>query len=721
MRPLPRSLMARALVAGGALFLLAGCRPTETIDKRAPQRVKTVVLAETDYEPALTLTGEVRAQFQTDVSFRVSGRILARSAEVGDHVAVGQVLAKIDPQEQNADVAAAQAVLDSANAQLRQVSATFDRQKELIAKGFTTRRDYDQAEAAWRAAKASVDSAVAQLGVAQERLGDTELKAPVPGVITARNIEAGQVIQAAQPAFSIAQDGPRDAVFNVYNTLAAAGGRVSPDVKIILLADPKVVVDGNVREVSPTVDATNGTIRVKVGLIDPPPAMNLGAPVRGVAHIEPRKVIALPPRALSEKGGAPAAWILDPKTNTVSLRNFAIDRYATDWIIVADGLKAGETVVADGSQLLRPGETIVPDEASAQASPVAPPSGASAPTTERSQPNAAAAPLVRPVLSVVVKPSLGGAVVFAGSIEPRYSAVLGFRILGRIVARKVDVGDIVRKDDLLAALDSTSLELGVRQAVAGVVNAQAQLTNAAATEARQRALVEGNNAAQSQLDTARMGMETAQAAVAQAQASLAKAQEQLGYAQLHADFDGVVTAVDADVGQVVSPGQKVVTLARPDVREAVVDVPDDLANSLTAAARFEVKSELNETVTAIGQVREVAPQADAATRTRRVRITLESPPDGLRLGSTITAKLVNGAKPRIELPASAILEAAGKTSVWVVDPRAGTVSLQDVSIAAHGDRVEVLSGLSEGARVVTAGVHSLAAGQAVRAFEGDRS
>jgi RND family efflux transporter MFP subunit len=365
MRPLPRSRAARALVAGAAVLSLAGCQPTQTADRREPQRVKTVVLAETDYEPELTLTGEVRAEFQTDVSFRVTGRILSRSAEVGDHVEVGQILAKIDPQEQNADVASAQAVLDSANAQLRQVASTYDRQKELIAKGFTTRRDYDQAEAAWRAAKASVDSAAAQLAVAQERLGDTELKAPVPGLITARNIEAGQVIQAAQPAYTIAQDGPRDAVFNVYDTLVG-GGRVSPEVKIILLASPNVTVQGKVREVSPTVDMTNGTIRVKVGLIDPPAAMTLGAPVRGVAHIRPRKVIALPPRALSELGGKPAVWILDPKANTVSLRNFAVARYATDWIIVADGLTTGEIVVADGSQLLRPGETVAPVDGGAK-------------------------------------------------------------------------------------------------------------------------------------------------------------------------------------------------------------------------------------------------------------------------------------------------------------------------------------------------------------------
>jgi membrane fusion protein, multidrug efflux system len=210
-----RNSLARA-VAGSAILLgLGGCQPAKAPDSKVAPRVGTITLALTDYEPNVRLTGEIKPQFESDVSFRVSGRILQRGVDVGDHVVPGQTLATIDPQEQNADVAAAQAVLDSASAQLRQVGATFDRQKELLAKGFTTRREYDQAEAAARAAQASVDSAAAQLAAAQERLGDADLKAGVAGLVTARNVEAGQVVQAAQAAFTIAQDGPRDAVFNV--------------------------------------------------------------------------------------------------------------------------------------------------------------------------------------------------------------------------------------------------------------------------------------------------------------------------------------------------------------------------------------------------------------------------------------------------------------------------------------------------------------------------
>ena len=328
---------------------------------------------------------------------------------------------------------------------------------------------------------------------------------------------------------------------------------------------------------------------------------------------------------------------------------------------------------------------------------------------------------VRPVLSVVAAPTLARSATFAGSIEPRYSSVLGFRILGRLIARNANVGDAVTKGAVLAALDPVSLELAVRSSLAAVANAQAQLANASANETRQRTLFEQNNAAQAQFDAARMGAETAEAAVTQAQANLNKAQEQLGYAQLHADFDGVVTAVDAEVGQVVAPGQKVVTLARPEVREAVVDVPDDLASRLAEGAHFDVALELNPLVKTPGLVREIAPQADAATRTRRLRLALDNPPDAFRLGATVTATLASGAAPHIELPSSAILKADGKTSVWVVDPVALTVSLRAIAIGAEqGGSAQIADGLAAGTRVVVAGVHSLKEGQQVRVLEGDQ-
>jgi RND family efflux transporter MFP subunit len=185
---------------------------------------------------------------------------------------------------------------------------------------------------------------------------------------------------------------------------------------------------------------------------------------------------------------------------------------------------------------------------------------------------------------------------------------------------------------------------------------------------------------------------------------------------LYTDFDGVITAWHAETGQVVSPGEQVVTLARPEVKEAVVDVPAGLAETLPADTTFTVTSQLDPSVSTTGHIRELAPQADAMTRTRRVRLTLGTLPPAFRLGSLVTVALTNDTPRELtELPASALLDEGGKTSVWIVDPESRRVSLREVHVLAREERtITVDSGLKAGERVVTAGVHSLKPGQDVK-------
>lgn len=331
------------------------------------------------------------------------------------------------------------------------------------------------------------------------------------------------------------------------------------------------------------------------------------------------------------------------------------------------------------------------------------------------EPRPPEAPAPRPVLSAVVAPEAARVVGFAGTVEPRYRSDLGFRVLGRIIARDVNVADTVKKGQRLAALDPVSYQLGVRSAEADLASATAQLENAASAETRQRKLREQNVATEAQFEAARQARESAQAGVTRARANLDKAREQLGYTELRADFDGVVTAVETQLGQVVQPGQAVVSVARPDIREAVVDLPESVGRGLAPGARFEVALQLDPTVRASGAVREIAPRADPTTRTIRVRITLDRPPASFRLGTTVTASVTAEAPPGIELPAAALLERDGKTLVWVVDPGTRTVSTREVRVAARdGGSVRVLAGLDPGTRVVIAGVNSLSPGQAVR-------
>ena len=308
-----------------------------------------------NYTPKVTLTGEISARVQSDLSFRVGGRIIERKVEVGAHVEAGDELARLDPKVQQADVEGAIAGVQSAEAKLRQVTSNFERQQELLKTGFTTQRDYDQAEQEYRSAQALLDSAKAQLSTARDNLAQTVLRAPSPGIITARNMEIGQVAQAGQAVFALAQDGPRDAVVNVQESIITRHPK--EDIEIALVSDPKIKARGEVREVSPALNQA-GAVRVKIAILKPPPEMTLGAAVSVSAHAQEREMAVLPWSALYSDGGKPAVWVVDPKTKEVALRRIGIEAYGNSDIVIREGLRPGDLVVTVGTQLLRPAQRV---------------------------------------------------------------------------------------------------------------------------------------------------------------------------------------------------------------------------------------------------------------------------------------------------------------------------------------------------------------------------
>jgi RND family efflux transporter MFP subunit len=321
---------------------------------------------------------------------------------------------------------------------------------------------------------------------------------------------------------------------------------------------------------------------------------------------------------------------------------------------------------------------------------------------------------VRPVLSTVLKPAATDGTMAVGTIQPRYETNLGFRVLGRLVARPVNVGDLVAEGQTIAAIDPTALELAVQSAKADLSKSEAALENAIGTEQRKAILIRTDATTKQTLDDAEQVRAGAEASTARARANLAKALEQLGYAELKADFAGVVTAASAEVGQVVAPGQSLVTVARLDAREAVVDLGADFPGPLTLGLPFTVALQLLPAVQVKGQIREIGPQADQATRSRRVRIALSDPPESFRLGSTITAKPSSGQSPVLRVPESAVLKQGGETFVWIIDAATGTVSRRKVSLAEDETGLRVTGGLAAGTRIATAGIHSLTDGQQVR-------
>lgn len=351
----PRCKIRVSLIAAclAAPFLMAASPP----DEDGLLRVRVAEARRTALAEEVVFSGDIEPQAQVNVAFRTNGKVAKRLVEVGDHVTADQVLAELEPLTQRANLDNARAAVSSAEAQLTQAKLTFERQKQLLSGGYTTRSTYDNAEQDLRTAQAAVESSKAALGTAQEQLTYTELRAGVPGIVTRRDFEVGQVVQSGQTVLVLAQDGPRDAVFNVYEALTARPP-ADASIEVSLQSDPSVKTKGRVREISPTVDASSGTVRVKIGLESTPPAMSLGSVVVGRGRFIPHDVVVLPWSALYRYEGDPAVWIYDPAKRTVAVRKVAIDRYGPNIITLKSGVSEGEQVVVAGIQFLRPGQKV---------------------------------------------------------------------------------------------------------------------------------------------------------------------------------------------------------------------------------------------------------------------------------------------------------------------------------------------------------------------------
>lgn len=350
-------------IAVGAI-LLVSCGDEHDVAEKAPRHVEVVVAAEKQLSRGSTITGEVHARVQTDLSFRVNGKIIARSVDVGSRVVAGQVLARLDPQEQKADLEIAKANLGSAKAQEQQAQLAFDRQTRLFEAQVTTRMALDKAQETLLTAKGNTRAAEANLDAARDTLSYTELRAEADGVITARNAEVGQVAQATQAVFTLAHDGPRDAVFDVYESLFLGDG-LDGRVKVSLLAGAPVSTLAEIREIAPTVDTSTGTVKIKVGLSEDT-VMPLGAAVAGHFSLKAGRAIALPWSAIASEAGRPAVWVIDPKTSRIHTRPIVVAGYQTGGLAVKQGLNTGDIVVATGTKFLTRNETVAYTKENAQ-------------------------------------------------------------------------------------------------------------------------------------------------------------------------------------------------------------------------------------------------------------------------------------------------------------------------------------------------------------------
>lgn len=345
-------LAAVALVAASA----AGCHKS-TPPAAEARPVRTVVIDRRAEGETVSLTGQVRAKDQVSLAFRLDGRTIERLVNVGDVVTAGQVVARLDPQNEENSLRSAQAALSSAEAVLAQTRLAFWRQQELLKGGSTSRAKFDEAQQNFLTAQAQVDSARAQLRIAQDRLSYTILVADAPGAVTAVGAEPGEVVHAGQMVVQLALQGGRDAVFDVSEQIIRTSPR-DPLVEITLTDDPRVKALGRVREVAPQADPATRTFQVKVGIIDPPETMRLGSTVTGSMKLPAPPGVEIPASALTEANGRPAVWVVDPRSRTVSLRNVDVLRYDPATVVISQGLETGEIVVTAGVQTLHPSQKV---------------------------------------------------------------------------------------------------------------------------------------------------------------------------------------------------------------------------------------------------------------------------------------------------------------------------------------------------------------------------
>ena len=326
----------------------------------------------------------------------------------------------------------------------------------------------------------------------------------------------------------------------------------------------------------------------------------------------------------------------------------------------------------------------------------------------------AASQAVRPVRTVTVELQEGGEKVsLTGEIQPRYQADIGFRVNGKILERPVDVGTQVKKGDLLARLDPQQYRQDFEVAKAEVAAAEAEVTRSQAQEYRQRELLKNGNTTRVQYDQALKTFKTAQAQLDSAQAKQIQASENLGYADLKADNDGVITAIGADAGQVVSAGQMVVRLAQPGEREGVFNIGEGAFKTRPKDPTVTVHLVSNPEIETAGKVRYVSPQADPATRTYTVRVSLPDAPPQMRLGANVVGTVTLDQGQTVSIPGSALFQKDGKPAVWLVE-KDKTVQLKPITVQRYqGDSVVVGDGLAQGDVVVTAGVQKLLPGQKV--------
>ncbi len=338
------------------LLALAGCKPEEVpVEDRL---VRTIVVDPKPIGEDRHAIGEVKPRYESDLSFRVAGKVLSRLVDVGAWVKRGDTLATLDTQDFQNRLRSAEAEVSSAEASLVNARGIEGRQAKLLKGGWTPKANYDNALQSLQAAEARLKAAKANLDLARDQLNYTTLKADFDGVITAVGAEPGQNVDAGQMVVKLARPDDKDGVFNIAETALTEIGKTQIGVLVWPLSNSELAVEGVVREISPVADPATRTYAVKVTLKSPPPELRFGMSIGGRLKGQAALAVALPSSALFEKNGSPAVWVLDQQSNSLDLKPITVARYEADIVVVSSGLVQGDIVVTAGVNSLTVGQKV---------------------------------------------------------------------------------------------------------------------------------------------------------------------------------------------------------------------------------------------------------------------------------------------------------------------------------------------------------------------------
>jgi RND family efflux transporter MFP subunit len=345
-------MRASLALAALAALLLAACGDGRKAED--PVRpVLTVTVAPGGATTRDVFSGEVRARVETDLAFRIGGKIAARLVDAGARVKKGQALARLDPEDARLAASAARAQLASAESDRALAKAELDRATDLLAKKFISQSAWDARQAAFAAATARADQARSQATLSGNQESYATLDADADGLVVSVSAEPGQVVAAGQPVLRLARDGELEVVVNAPEGQV---GRFRPGQEVVafLWADPATRFPGRVREIAGGADAVTRTFAVRVSLARVPPAARVG--MSATIAFQPsvdEELVVLPLTALVRDGDAAAVWVVDPKTSRVKRRAVRLGQFREDGATILSGLAAGEIVVAAGVHKLR--------------------------------------------------------------------------------------------------------------------------------------------------------------------------------------------------------------------------------------------------------------------------------------------------------------------------------------------------------------------------------